>query len=591
MEGLDYGVTLQDHMSGPAARAARSLSDLARKLGDAERATKSFAAQPGPLTEAKSAEQASKIAALSSRMAGLKDKMVDALKPPAAPTSWLEKGITDLTGKLTGMVPSLTTVAETALAMGAAFTVAAAGIIMSGAELAISATQTKDAIIDTFSALQGGATAGRATEGMLESLSHQIGITRDTLEPFAKKFAAMGVTGTAALEKVTLAAISAQAIMRDPAAGDAFVTLSKKIQVAAETGHGLKIPAKGLASLASMGVRVDDVAKRMGVSAHALSDQLKAGTVNAAAFGAALQDTLITKGAGPLDRMSKSAASLKASFGQNITEMFENLSGAVDPFLDRIQDMIGDFDKGGVTGKAMVDTVAEGFSFVFKTATEAITPTEALFLNLGIVSVQVATLTKSHWLLVQASFVGLQPILHEVAREFQVIEKALSMVIKADGAMKGLIGGKQAGNNATQGLIDALDKEKPHVENTGKGLGDAATAGVNKGLDNHSPSKKMFKAGVFGGVGLAGGIHSQTSNVAQASRKLGNATVSNVMRSGEYSPRRAAAGFGGRSAAPHGPIGPITIHVMGKDGVTNALELVETAVAVLFERYALHEGL
>src|SRR5260221_460329 len=120
-------------------------------------------------------------------------------------------------------------------------------------------------------------------------------MTKDSLAPLTASFMAMGISGTDALEKITLAAASARALMtgtgKDGAA--AFESLTKKIQVAVQTGHGLKIPAKGLGSLADMGIRVDEVAKLMNVSSEALSAQLKDGSVNAKKFGDALQDALI----------------------------------------------------------------------------------------------------------------------------------------------------------------------------------------------------------------------------------------------------------------------------------------------------------
>jgi CheY-like chemotaxis protein len=131
----------------------------------------------------------------------------------------------------------------------------------------IQSTQAKDQMVSMFDALGAGKITGLQVDDMLSDMSAKLGVTKDAMVPLVKEFTSMGITSQDALEKMTTAALSAKALAGGADAGaQAFSALSKKIQLAGETGQGLKIPIKGLGSLAEMGLTVDDVAKKMGAS-------------------------------------------------------------------------------------------------------------------------------------------------------------------------------------------------------------------------------------------------------------------------------------------------------------------------------------
>jgi hypothetical protein len=607
VEGIDYTLSLNDHMSAAALKASNSLSDLAsqmeKEVKAAERAEKAEKAHEQSL--GKMIEKATggiiKVDVLKQSYEGLGAGMTSMMA--GLKSGEMKEVVSGLTESLSGMakmldlvVPGLGQTAAALIRFGGAGASALVGMVQEGALLSIEATQAKQAMIGMFAALGGGNEIGIQTEEMLSKLSGQIGVTKDTLAPLTKSFMAMGFEGEESLKKVTTAAISAQAIMGDPAAAQAFETLTKKIQVAAETGHGLKIPAKGLASLASMGIRVDDVAKRMGVSAKTMADQLKAGTVNAVKFGDALQDALIEKGAGPLDRMGKSLGNMKKMFTQSIEDMFEDMGKSIDPFLDKVKDLFGLFDQAKPSGAAMKSALGDAFGFIFGAATDSIEPIEIMFLRLELASLQAYGLIKSHWLSIKAVLITVQPVITEIARQFALIGKVLAMAQSANVAIFGTAGvqghkGKGAdsagafgaGADTGAGLADGMKSTVGEVADAGKMLGEAATAGV-KGppLEVHSPSRAMFAVGGHAGHGLALGMHASVGRVDQAATRLGASAVGGTgagMRASDYTPRRGNAGRGN-----------ITIQITAPEGVTNAQELTEIAVAALFERYQLHEG-
>lgn len=589
MEGIDYGVRLEDGMSGPATQAARAGDALSDSLGHLKDHAEESHSVMSKLSEGfiRTVEPAEVLKGafegvgegIKSFAAGLKSgeakEMITGIAEAAA----------GLAQTLDLLVPGLGQLAAAAIKVAGAFAAMTAGLIQAGAELAIEATLGKLAMVSMFAALGGGQKVGEETEEMLSSLSDQIGITKDTLAPFTRAFMAMGIEGTEALKKVTLAAISAQAIMGDPAAAHAFENLTKKIQIAAETGHGLKIPEKGLKSLAEMGLRVDDVAKRLNVDAHTLSAQLKAGTVNAVAFGEALQDALIAKGAGPLDRMGKSLGNLKKIFGQSIEDLFEDMGPAIEPFLEKVGQLLNLFSQSEESGRTMKSALGGAFTYIFEVATESIVPIGNFFLDLEYYSIRAYTLIKSHWLSIKMVFADIQPGLDALRISFEAIGHVLDTIGKADAAfdrLKVMLGGglrdvgKAGGGSLAEGLADGIADGGKKVSGAAAGLGQEAKGGVTDALQIHSPSRVGFQIGGQLGEGVALGMNASQPQIGQSARDMGNAAV----------PGADGGGKGGSTSVQGG----IHITIQAPDGVTHASELTEVGLALVFERLALSQG-
>lgn len=518
------------------------------------------------------------------------------------------KGVSGITEALGGIastldlvLPGLGQFASAAIHAFGSVAGSVVGLVQEMAKMSIEATQAKASLIETFGALEGGIADGRATEEMFSELSQKIGVTESTLVGFGQKFVAMGIESEDALRKITLAAVSAQAIMRDPAAGDAFATLAKKIQLASDTGHGLKIPLKGLGSLASMGVRVDDVAKRMGLSSHDLSEQLKKGTASAKLFGDALQDALIEKGQGPLKRMAFGMDNLKKMFGQSIEEMFEDMGHAVDPFMAQVKSLLGIFSQSTATGKVMKGAITQAFTAIFGVATRVVPVIKHFFQDMIIWSLKSYIFIRQHW-------TEIRPVLAMVGVTLGVIAVAFGAVAVVVGAVVGLfvalVGAGIAaqamlvnmamkayefGDQLVTGLIRGIKAGIGAVGDAASELGHSALNAIRNALEMHSPSRVMVKVGMQAGESMAGGMVGAAPKVAQAGGVIGSAAVAGVRPIGSGSYAKAGESMAGGSSRPMS-IGKVEVHVHAADGVTHVTELTEVAVAALFERLALMQG-
>src|SRR5262249_4898417 len=152
-------------------------------------------------------------------------------------------------------------------------------------------------------------------------------------------------------------------------------------QLAAQTGQGLKIPLKGLGSLAEMGLTVNDIAQQMGISAKALGAQLRAGSADAKKFGDALTDALIKKGAGPLERLSASWENMSKKLSQSFNDMFKDID--VGPFLEAVKSLFDIFDsKTNPSGAALKAGIGGFFKEVFATATKVVPLVKHFLLDL-----------------------------------------------------------------------------------------------------------------------------------------------------------------------------------------------------------------
>jgi len=583
-EELRFGVRLEDHMSGPAHTAAKSLGELGahsehdksaiselaheftKVVEPTEVMREAFAKVGEGLREfgegAKSGEAKEVIAGLTTTLAGLAS-MLDLVYP----------GLGQLASALIKV-------------QGAAIGLAV-GLAQSGAELAIEATLAKRSMIDMFGALAGGEEQGRATEEMLSDMSRQLGKTKDELAPFVAKFMALGVEGEEALHTMTLAAVSAQAIMRDPGAAVAFENLAKKIQLAAQTSQGLKIPLKGLGSLAEMGIRVDDVAKRMNMSTHDLAEQLKKGTADAGAFGDALQDALIEKGAAPVARMGLSMKSLGKMMSQSIDDAFEDMDQAIEPFLVQLKDMLSVMSANEAGGIALKATMGGAFKYIFSIATEALPKIEEYFLRLAIASVQAYIVVKQNWTEIRGALEPVVLFAKMIAWQMQQAADGLTRfgnaLEKVSGFASRTFGGvgHEAGGQFIKGMSQGITDGIPEVQKAAGAGAVAAKVSTETKLEIHSPSRVGFRLGRQYPAGIAMGMHAGERDVERAGERIG---VASVRGSVEASPGSSGRGAG---VTIHGGV---RIEIAAKDGVTHALELTETAVASLFERLRLAQG-
>lgn len=376
-------------------------TDLTKQIHGAEAA---LAKLPKPLEEGGKAHEGMWSKAAHAAEMG-KETIGEAIRGIGASFQALKAGnaegaVEGITEALSGMakmldlvVPGLGEAVSYAIKIAGGLAGVTAGLVQEGAKLAIEATQARTQMEATFGALAEGSMTGKQAVDMLGEMSNKLGVAKSDLAPFAKQAMQMGITTKEALEKVTTAAISAQAAVGDPSGADAFMAMTKKLQNAAEhQGVVMKIPAKGLGSLGEMGLGTakdyEDMAKRMGMSTTDLTAKLKAGLTgeDAKKFSEVLQDAMIKKGKGALDQLGLTTENLSKMFHQNIEEMFE--IPAAKTFMKQVKDLLSLFSESTVAGKVMKASVGLFFQHVFEIATKLVPFVKFFFVMLLVYGLQ-----------------------------------------------------------------------------------------------------------------------------------------------------------------------------------------------------------
>lgn len=529
-----------------------------------------------------------------------------------AATSQASASSADLQGELAEVTGGLSLVVEALAVVGGAI----GAVVIAGAALAIEASEAKAKMVGLFDALGEGKVTGKETVAMLDQLGDSIGQTREKLAPLAQAFMRMGVTGTEQLRSLTLAAASAGALAEG--GGEAFEKMFKKISAAAQTGAALKIPLKGLGSLADMGLTVDDVARKMGVSAQKLQQQLKAGSVDAKKFGDALQGALVEKGAGPLERAGASLTNVWAKFKENITKMFEDVD--VGPFLEEVKQLFDIFSMAKPSGQAMKSGIGGFFKEVFALATKLVPMVKHFLLDMVIYGLRAYIALKpiAKWFqdllknqkvmsILITAFKGFGMVLLVVGAAIALVVTAIvacwaaavALIVAVYAAIAAFYEFTQdtgkaiadwskssidAAKNFIAGLVNGIKSGVGDVVAAVKGLATQAKDGFKKALGISSPSKVMMQFGAHVAGGAAEGISSGAPEVHAASRELAGAAAGGFAGGAEGS---AGGKSGGGGVSVNVEKGAITINGAGK----SAEEITEAMLALVFERLVLAQGL
>lgn len=493
------------------------------------------------------------------------------------------------------------------------------------AEFAIEQVQMKAKLVATLDALGKGPGAGAKTFAMLDELSDKLPQTRDQLGEWSKAYMAMGITDLSKLRAQLNATASAQALMGEEGVST-FNTLSLKIQEAINTSGKLKLADKQLAGLAKTGVNVSDVAEKMGISVQKLQAGLKAGTVNAKAFGDAVNNALVAKGAGPLAKMGMSMETLGAKFKENIGKLFEDVD--IEPFVSALHDVVDMFGQGNGAGITLKGTITGLFSGIFSIMGKVIHQSQLLFLGMvilglrayiavkpflgalkaigvvllgaaagyAIYSAGLGAVAAASWIasggLTAAAVAGwaaLAPVL-VAAAPFIAFGAAVMTVWEAFKHWDEI---KDVAGNLINGLVSGIESGAGLVWSAIKNLGHGAMKALKGVLGIASRSKEFAKLGMFGGEGLAYGftrssgmVSDAVSGVGEQAVRSGGKAIDPKQFSASVNATPSASG-GGKGASVVVHVGGIHIDGAGKDSE----EITETAVTLVFERVALELGL
>lgn len=262
--------------------------------------------------------------------------------------------------------------AVTAVALAAAAAIAALVVVTGSlAAKAIEIVQQRAGLLATFSALGGGAIAGKATLAMVDKLSEKLPLPAAQIAEIAKQMESAGFRGKA-LGKGIEAVAAATAIMHSESGGAAA---QKMLKTLAEGGLGAqkmadqisKGGAKSNKLLADMGLSANDVTKalrQMGVKGKASADQV----------GMAVEKALASKAGGkggPLAEMGATFPVILAKLQEGFASLFEGVK--IGPFMASVKNLFGQFSRGAPAMKALKPIVTEVFGTLFKYATLGVT--------------------------------------------------------------------------------------------------------------------------------------------------------------------------------------------------------------------------
>jgi len=85
-----------------------------------------------------------------------------------------------------------------------------------------------------------------------------------------------------------------------------------------------------------------------------------------------------------------------------------------------------------------------------------------------------------------------------------------------------------AGINAAKGLIKGLESQKKQLDKAANAIADAIAKAVKKKLKIHSPSRVLWKLGIFAGKGFVLGLEKMRSAVAETSTRMATETITNA---------------------------------------------------------------
>ena len=538
------------------------------------------------------------------------------------------KGMTDMIGGLAGAVDPVTLAikaftieCEVLIGVAVGATVALGGMML----MAINVTQASTQFANTMQALTGD---GKATVAMISSLTAALPQSASQIKSWATELAKTGMKGKE-LETAIKAVASSDAIMRDGGAG--ATALLKRLQQIGDTTGKVKFDKRFLNMLESSGVTMQDLAAQTGKSVEELNKMgMKADDVQKA-----VQNILIKKGKGPLEDMALEWGSISAKLTGGLRSVFADpaIAAAVKPFMMSVKELFGTFNKGAA-GTSLLGSVVKGILVpAFHGATAAIkvlhlvvstlvnwflraaiafnsfkkTAAGAAIIKGLLIAIGVAAAVIGVVMLVIGGIVVAVVGLFLVA--LLAIPVAIGLVVAAFAGIVAAIvyvggavldfainagaalanwasGAVSAASNFIGGLVDGIRSGTGMVIDAITSLAGSAVGALKSALGIHSPSAVMKIQGKFTGAGMAEGLKASAHGVAQAANQMGGAAATGSA-SGASS-GQARGGGGGKSVSVVVQPGAIVISGAGSSG--EALSLTETAVSILFERYALEAG-
>lgn len=430
-----------------------------------------------------------------------------------------------------------------------------ANALKDAAAMAIRLTQEDDALRSSLGALAGGGDeAGQAIMDLIDGLG-DLPFAAGPLEGWAKSLLSAGVQGER-LETGLRAIAAATAIMG--AGGTAAAEgLIKRFHMMAEAGQKVTLDRRIMGQLAQAGVTVADLAKQLGVPAEKLAGM----ALDADKLGVAMQNALIQKGVGPLQRMGQTFESMRSKIVDAFEDAFANLGDLVRPFMAEVQSLASEFFKGSVASTTFSGAVKSILTPAFEIGTKTVRAMHIALLMAEIAYLKAtiairplsdflgSVATRAQWL--EAVMYVLTGAAIAAAIVFGVLAVAVFLValpfIVAAAAIILLVIGLIKLAGVIDGAISNLDNIGNKVSETGEGIVTSVMAMVSGAASAlFSFPLAAAEAGVNFVTGLIQAITSGQGPVADAVRQLARGAISAITGAFQTrSPSRVTAKIGG----------------------------------------------
>ena len=596
--GVEFVIALTDQLSGPAALMGKSLLTTANA---ADIVDKQIQTTSKALTRAFAAGDTAKVESLSAKMNTLGESF-ESLGGQSA------KGADNLAASL-GELLTPAAAAEAALAAVAVV----AGLLFGGAKMALEAAEFKKSTLASFSALTGSAAAGAQTLDTIRALEGSVPESEATLVDRAKGLLAQGIDPKK-LQATLLSMSNVAAAIGDQGAQKIQSVMEKSL-----TSGKFQLSAK---QLVGTGVTEDDLAKALGMSKTQMLGAIKAGTITAEKGIDALNAAVNAKLGGVAADKAGDFGSQMTKLHDNIGQLFEDVN--IQPFLQGLKGLLSIFSKDSVEGGKMKIILTALFDKVFKIGAAILPKLHLGLLQLGIAALRI--------------YIAAKPLIDQLSKLWDsmgdgnatgdalmfVLDSATAMIIGMVKATELVVGGVNQfidsmrglgavfgstidlGKNFITGLLDGLDFTAiiAKVKNGAQAVIDT----VKSTLGIHSPSTVMMELGAHTATGMAQGIDAGAQSVQAAAGGLATGAATgaaagpaSAMRGSGASPDASggggSSGGGGAPASGSSGGGGVSVNVMpGAITITGgsgdaATTLTENALALIFERIALTQGL
>jgi hypothetical protein len=550
---LKYSVSLEDGISPSAKKASASVERLTLDLSKAKGALSTYQAQ---LTRAKAigdVEGYRKYSALVSEARGNVYRLSDALG-----TAKVEGD--GFVGALGAAGLGLVTLGVTAAAAGAAIVGGLVAGLEKVIETALDVTSTNKRLEASFEAL-GGAGSGAKTLAFVDDLATKLPQSRKEIAGWVSQFQALGITDLGQIREQILATASAQALTfaQGGQGAEVYTKLAERIHIAVEEHKGLKLADKQLKQLYESGLNVTEVAAayakethQAGYSAQRLALELKAGTINAQAFGNALSTTLVDKGKGPLEAMGSDLGVLATKAKETFEHFFDDIDGS--PITDALKSVISLGDQGEPSGQALKKGITGALNEIIKWIGSGITEAEIFFLDLEIGALKSGI-----------SMQDVRDVLQEITADLKTAAKAAGVLYDVFGDIVGI------GATMADSFHDPLDRVKRQLENKPTDVGSLATrddtgsapAHAGGGMIGKPARGEVFASVEPGELVIPRRIASllQSSDVGNDNRDAGGVTINELH-----------------------------LTIQAPQGVTDATHISASGLATALERFQLASG-